>query len=56
MHAHKAAAKLGYIATSIFAGVMQEGFCTAEETEEGKADGEGGAFKETEGTVRCPSS
>ena len=51
LHAHKATAKLGYIATSIFAGIMQEGFCTAEETEEGKADGEG-TFKEAEGTVR----
>ena len=52
LHAHKATAKLGYIATSIFAGVMQEGFCTAEETEDGRAGEEGGAFKEAEGTVR----
>ena len=56
LHAHKATAKLGYIAISIFAGIMQEGFCTAEETEEGKADGEGGKFKEAEGTVRYSSS
>ena len=28
LHAHRATAKLGYIATSIFAGIMAEGFCT----------------------------
>lgn len=51
LYCHKATAKLGYIATSIFAGVMQEGFCTAEETEDGEGVQEGGVFKEQEGTV-----
>ena len=34
---HKATAKLGYIVTSLLSGVMQEGFCTANESEEGAA-------------------
>ena len=52
LHSHKATAKLGYIATSIFAGLLQEGFCTAEEAEEGDGGKEGSSFKEAEGTVR----
>ncbi|EIE25917.1 hypothetical protein COCSUDRAFT_12734, partial [Coccomyxa subellipsoidea C-169] len=31
---HKALAKLGYVAASLFVGLMQEGFCTAEASEE----------------------
>ncbi len=34
---HKAIAKLGYIVTSLLSGVMQEGFCTATESEETEA-------------------
>ena len=34
---HKAVAKLGYIVTSLLSGVMQEGFCTATESEESEA-------------------
>ena len=34
---HKAVAKLGYIVTSLLSGVMQEGFCTATESEETEA-------------------
>lgn len=34
---HKAVTKLGYIVTSLLSGVMQEGFCTAAESEEGAA-------------------
>ena len=45
----RATAKLGYVATALFAGLVQEGFCTFEESEE-PAGGEG-AFKEAEGTV-----
>lgn len=51
LQVHKATAKLGYIATSIFAGIMQEGFCVAEETEDGDGGEGGGNFKESEGTV-----
>ncbi len=36
---HKAVAKLGYIVTSLLSGVMQEGFCTATESEETEAGG-----------------
>jgi len=38
---HKAVAKLGYIVTSLLSGVMQEGFCTATESEETEAGGRG---------------
>ena len=50
---HKGTAKLGFIATSIFAGLLQEGFCTTEEGEgkEAQPGGEG-KFQEAEGTVR----
>lgn len=34
---HKAVAKLGYIVTSLLSGVMQDGFCTATESEETEA-------------------
>ena len=52
---HKATAKLGYVAGSIFVGLLEEGFCTAEEEgdAEGGADGDGGKFQEAEGTVRA---
>lgn len=50
----KAIAKLGYVASSIFVGLLEQGFCTAKE--EGDADGGGagerGSFQEAEGTVR----
>ncbi|KAK9809153.1 hypothetical protein WJX72_010301 [[Myrmecia] bisecta] len=47
---HKSVAKLGYVVSSLLGGVIQEGFCTAEETEgEGAGEG-GGQFKESEGT------
>lgn len=48
---HKALAKLGYVASSLFVGLMQEGFCTTEASEEEAVGGEGGSFKEAEGTV-----
>ena len=52
LHCHKATAKLGFIATSIFAGLLQEGFCTAEESQEAAGDKDGaGKFQESEGTV-----
>ncbi|KAL0028971.1 hypothetical protein WJX77_009058 [Trebouxia sp. C0004] len=47
---HKAVAKLGYIATSLLSGVMQEGFCTATQSEETEAGEGAGTFKEHEGT------
>ncbi|KAL0049173.1 hypothetical protein WJX82_008148 [Trebouxia sp. C0006] len=47
---HKAVAKLGYIVTSLLSGVMQEGFCTATESEESEAGEGAGTFKEHEGT------
>ena len=34
---HKGVAKLGYIVTSLLSGVMQEGYCTATESEESEA-------------------
>lgn len=37
LHLHKGVAKLGYIVTSLLSGVMQEGYCTASETEETEA-------------------
>ena len=48
----KSTAKMSYISSSIFAGLLKEGFCTQEETQDddGKADGEG-KFQEAEGTV-----
>ena len=49
---HKALAKLGYVVSSLFVGLMEEGFCTAEASEEEAVGGEGGSFKEAEGTVR----
>ncbi|KAA6426067.1 MAG: hypothetical protein FRX49_03919, partial [Trebouxia sp. A1-2] len=47
---HKAVAKLGYIVTSLLSGVMQDGFCTATESEETEAGEGAGTFKEHEGT------
>lgn len=49
---HKALAKLGYITASLFVSLLQDGFCTAEGSEEEAAAGEAGSFKEAEGTVR----
>lgn len=37
LHLHKAVAKLGYIVTSLLSGVMQEGYCTASETDDTEA-------------------
>lgn len=37
LHLHKGVAKLGYIVTSLLSGVMQEGYCTASETEDTEA-------------------
>ena len=49
---HKATAKLCFVSTALLAGVVQQGFCTAPETSEETEAGEGGSFKEAEGTVR----
>lgn len=51
MPLHKATAKLSYVTSSLFVGLLEEGFCTAEESTEEAAGGEGGTFKEAEGTV-----
>ena len=51
MPLHKATAKLGYVASSLFVGLLEEGFCTAEDSTEEAVGGEGGTFKEAEGTV-----
>ena len=51
---HKATAKLSYVAGSLFVGLLEEGFCTAEDSAEEAAAGEGGTFKEAEGTVSAP--
>ena len=48
---HKATAKLGYVASNLFVGLLEEGFCTAEDSTEEAVGGEGGTFKEAEGTV-----
>ena len=48
---HKSTAKLTYISSSIFAGLLKDGFCTEEEADK-DADGDGGGkFQEAEGTV-----
>ena len=48
----KSTGKASYISSSIFVGLLREGFCTKEETkdDEGAGDG-GGNFQEAEGTV-----
>ena len=51
MPLHKATAKLSYVASSLFVGLLEEGFCTAEDNTEEAVNGEGGTFKEAEGTV-----
>ena len=51
MPLHKATAKLSYVAGSLFVGLLEEGFCTAEDSTEEAVSGEGGTFKEAEGTV-----
>lgn len=51
---HRATAKLSYVAGSLFVGLLEEGFCTAEDSPEEAAAGEGGTFKEAEGTVSAP--
>ncbi len=48
---HKATAKLGYVASSLFVGLLEEGFCTVEDSAEEAVGGEGGTFKEAGGTV-----
>lgn len=49
---HKGVAKLGYIVTSLLSGVMQEGYCTASETEDTEAGmlPPGTAWSECQGT------
>ena len=49
---HKATAKLCFVATALLAGVVEQGFCTAPEASEDGEPGDGGSFKEAEGTVR----
>ena len=51
MPLHKATAKLSYVASSLFVGLLEEGFCTAGDSTEEAVGGEGGTFKEAEGTV-----
>jgi hypothetical protein len=53
---HKATAKLSYVSSSLFIGLLEEGFCTAEESQEEAVGGEGGTFKEAKGMVStlCP--
>lgn len=53
---HKATAKLSYVASSLFVGLLEEGFCTAEESQEEAVGGEGGKFQDAEGTVRMQHS
>ena len=48
---HKATSKLSYVASSLFVGLLEEGFCTAEDSPEEAVGGEGGTVKEAEGTV-----
>ena len=49
---HKATCKFGYILTNLLSGVVQEGFCTPPESQEGEGDGGkgDGKFQECEGT------
>lgn len=48
---HKAVAKLAYVTTSLFAGLVREGFCVQEDTKDGDVDNrEGGSLEEEEGT------
>jgi midasin len=48
---HKATGKLAYVCSSLFCTLVQEGFCMPEgEGVEGDAAGEGGEWKEAEGT------
>lgn len=48
----KSTAKLNYITSSIFVGLLKEGFCTEEETQDGDGQAEAGEnFQEAEGTV-----
>eukprot|EP00798_Chlamydomonas_sp_ICE-L_P024875 gene24875-10536_t len=48
---HKSTAKLAYITSSIFATLVEEGYCVPEGEGEGKDGGDGnGEFKECEGT------
>lgn len=47
----RASTKLAYISSSIFATLLEEGFCAPEEGAEGKEGGDGpGEWKEVEGT------
>ncbi|GMH33343.1 hypothetical protein BSKO_01177 [Bryopsis sp. KO-2023] len=49
---HKKVAKLAYITTSLFLGLVRDGFCTQEESEDDGKGGEGGgaSFQEEDGT------
>ena len=51
---HKSTTKLSYISSSIFAGLVKEGFCTVDESQEDATGEGGGNFQEAEGTVRPP--
>lgn len=51
MPLYRATAKLSYVASSLFVGLLEEGFCTSEDSTEEAVGGEGGTFKEAQGTV-----
>lgn len=51
MRLHKATAKLGTVMLGLLAGVVREGFCTAETAEDPSDDGGTGKWEEAEGTV-----
>ena len=49
----KSTAKMSHISSSIFVGLLKEGFCTQEETQDDDGTGNmDGKFQEAEGTVR----
>lgn len=48
---HKATGKLGSVMLGLLAGVVREGFCTAETGEDASEDGGNGQWQEAEGTV-----
>lgn len=48
----KSTAKTSHISSSVFVGLLKEGFCTQDQTEDDGGAGDGDAkFQETEGTV-----
>ena len=49
---NKSTGKLGYVATALLTGVVEEGFCIAPQADDDNADRPDGAnFKETDGMV-----